>query len=727
MNSPGPGSCDCKAISKKLRKRFSPSPVLSVLATLVVCLGFPALFLSTVPKSLYQLAENRIDPYVYAAYIHDYTRTLERFGNTYYSGRIAYILPERAFVTWLGVEAGYYVFRFLALAAAIFSVYAIARRYYGLATAVVVSAWVCFTPWLPRSLLWTHYDGVAVVYLLIAAALLLAPSTWRLSAHGAAGAVFALAVNCNQLLFAMGAAFLPGWLVMNRHYGATWIARAVLCLLGGFVLSYALLIFVLSFESPGNGLEATRSAISTAVSLLTGGSNKWSLPLGELLAHPFERSTIVLLIPAILLVVGICSADKRSLAFQVADDQTRFELASLLFLALTAVLALLLHFVFTHHWLAHYYYNVYFFPASVLVLICLGGKIELRDRSTLTYGICVGLIALWLGLPSFLLTIVDAGPWIAVIIILIAAVGSFALVSMTQRRNWPAGFVGVVLMISLLPIFASDYRMIGTAEDRQREWDVYRGSIFLQRFIDQHVPTSRSIGFWYSNLDLLMYSIQSMFLWQYTRVAPAEDGHPGMPLLDEKTRTAMIKKNFLALLGASQVQVDNAVEVINKTGLPFRLVVRTSFSGRTWGFHAALLKGFPPQLGAPLFEVPLSRLFPDHGSQVTQLSNGIRLITGPQRYGYDLHGPLRVESDPSGGKVVIRAVLEVEKGVVGIAVEDANDTSKLFETSLKQTGEMETVDIEIPDLASAGRFIVRNYRNTPSTVILRTIQVFRAD
>ena len=38
---------------------------------------------------------------------------------------------------------------------------------------------------------------------------------------------------------------------------------------------------------------------------------------------------------------------------------------------------------------------------------------------------------------------------------------------------------------------------------------------------------------------------------------------------------------------------------------------------------------------------------------------------------------------------------------------------------------MDTVDIEVPDLASVGRFIVRNYRMVPSTVTIHSIQVFR--
>jgi hypothetical protein len=721
-------SSDLEESGRDGTKRIPGSLVYSVLATVFVCLGFPAFFLGIVPKSLYQLAENRIDPYVYAAYIHDYARTLERFGTTYYSARIAYILPEQVLVSLLGIEAGYYSFRLIALSAATFSVYAIARRFYGLATAVFAGSWVCFTPWLPRSLLWTHYDGAAVVYVLMASALLLVPSTRKYIAHAAAGTVFALAVNCNLLLVAVGAAFLPGWLLFHRNHGANWIARAGLCLLGGFVLSYIVLILALDLEFPGNGLRANIVTLLTAFSLLAGGSKHWSLPLSELLAHPLTLSTIVLLTPATLVSVQIYRVGKRLLSAHMVRDQAgSFEAAALLSLALTGVLALLLHFFFTHPWLAHYYNNVYFFPASALVLISLAGNIERRDSFACNlYGAGIAIIVFWSLLSFFSLNVNGAGSWIAAACALMAIIGVCTFCFMTERRLWSMGVLALVLMISYLPIFANDYKMFDTPAECQREWDVYRGAVFLQRFINNQVPTSRSVGFWYSNSELLLYSIQSMFLWGYSRVAPADEGHPGMPVLDERTRAAIMKKQFLALLGISEAQTNDALAVIKKAELPFRFVDRTSYTGKTWGFHVVLLRAFPRPLGVPLFEVPLSRLLPAHGSQVADVANGTQLITGTQPYGYHLLGPLRVEAEPSAGRAIVRVELKVEDGVVGIAVEDAMDTSKLFETSLRQTGEMETVDIEIPDLASAGRFIIRNYRTLPSTVTIRSIQVFRA-
>jgi hypothetical protein len=316
--------------------------------------------------------------------------------------------------------------------------------------------------------------------------------------------------------------------------------------------------------------------------------------------------------------------------------------------------------------------------------------------------------------------------WAGLFSLIAVAIVVLVFFDLIQRRWTAVAMIVGVLITSYLPIFGKEYRITANALERQREWDIYHGAVFLQEFINSQVPTSRTVGFWYSNFELLMYSVQSMFLWEYTRVAPADQGHPGMPMLDERTRAAMVKKNFLALLGTSKTETDDAVTAV-VSNLPFRVVSRAVYSGRTWGFNVALLKAFSRSLGTQLFEVPLSRLVPVHGSRVTAVGNGTRLITGGQQWGYSLVGPLRGEGESSAaGRAVVRVELQVEEGTVGIALEDANDRSKLFEVSAGESSGMETVDIEVPDLASTAQFIVRNYRAAPSTATIRSIQVFRA-
>ena len=218
--------------------------LLAVVVGLVLSAGLLATAGATLNQSI------SLDPYFYAAYIHDYADTLERFGRTYYSTRIAFIFPARALVALLGTVGGYFTLRFLMLGAAAAAVFTIGLRFYGTRTAFLAVTWLCFTPWLPRSLLWTLYDGVGVVYLLIGMAFLVVPTRrWRYG-HAAAGAFFALAVNCNLLLLAVGGLFIPGWLFINRRRGDRWLDHAVVLALCGFLSMYLVLALALYVEFP---------------------------------------------------------------------------------------------------------------------------------------------------------------------------------------------------------------------------------------------------------------------------------------------------------------------------------------------------------------------------------------------------------------------------------------------------------------------------------------------
>ena len=105
-------------------------------------------------------------------------------------------------------------------------------RFYGFAPALLAAVWLSFTPWLPRSLLWTCVDGVAIAYLVVGAAFLLGPTRRPLACHMAAGA--AIAVNCNLFVLTICWLLGPGWAFFYRREGICWLARAILALAVGF-------------------------------------------------------------------------------------------------------------------------------------------------------------------------------------------------------------------------------------------------------------------------------------------------------------------------------------------------------------------------------------------------------------------------------------------------------------------------------------------------------------
>ena len=547
-------------------------------------LGFPLLLLATTTFALNQAGF--LDPYVYAAYIYDYPQTLERFGQTYYSSRIAYIFLDRVFADVFGVELGYFACRLVALGCATGSVYAIAARHYSTGTAVLVAAWVCFIPWLARSLLWTHYDGFGTVYLLMALALVIAPRQHRLLAHVAAGAAYGLATNCNLLLLALGGAFAPSWWVLNHGNGLRWVGKHALAAIAGFLVTYVGLSLAYQAQFPSGGAFLETATLRTARELLGGQAANWFLPLGKFL----DYKVYIPLIP--LVYFGAVAALLWRHGGSIPGERRNFILASALYLGFVIAVELILHFVFSAATLSQFHYLIYFLPACALVLISLAGEWESAasaEERVRVYAVAAALIAVWLLRPAFPdpVKFTNVWPWLIL---------GVATVAAAATRPIGSAVATVAACAMTFAVYASfqqpEYDI--RRSDTQRvavEWDVFKGALFLQSFIGANVPTDQALGFWYSNMRSRreLNSVQSMYLWGYSRLAPPTGVDLGMPHIDPNIKAAIESKSFVALLGLDAAEVDRGLAALSAANIHYREHKRAAFDGKKWGYSLVLV------------------------------------------------------------------------------------------------------------------------------------------
>ena len=670
-----------------------------------------------------------LDPYIYAGYIHDYTGLLERFGQTYFSERIAYIYPERAFAHLFGLEGGYFAFRLVALASAVAAVFTIGMRFYGYAPAILAAVWLSFTPWLPRALLYTHYDGVAVVYLLIGAAFLFVPTIRRLTCHVVAGAAFALAVDCNLFLLAICGLLGPGWFFFYRREGIVWLSRTILALAVGFFGTYLALALLLHVQYPVYGFSFELSSITEAISLLEGEEQTWYRPLSLII---WEEHNFTLLIPITFMLAALAVVVRRSIVVRTPNSHAHFEVLAVSYLASIICLSLIFHFYLHSFWLSVPYYTIYFLPGCVLVLIVLGGEAERRGGRILggaAVHIGTGLILLsWLALPdlprfaiasSFYFWLMVAAVTVGAAVALRCAAASVVLVAGAS-----------LLSLCLYQNYAYEIRT-ASPERTKSEWDVFRGAIFLQQFVNANVRPSQSVGFWYSNKQeprwQWLNSVQSMFLWNYTRVFSPSKDNPGMPLVDEQFRSAVAEYRFVVLLGLSDAETNLGLSALEAAKLPFREVKRTHFQGQLWGYTAVLIEMKPrtTTVGPLLFDVPIARLEPANDASISSLGNGLRLVTAARQWSYSLTGPLLPEQGSVQGAVVVRVRLQVEEGKVGVAVSSV--AGRLIrEFGVETRTELQEVYLDIPDVSAADLLIIRNQSPSgPSRAAVYSVDVFQ--
>ena len=676
-----------------------------------------------------------VDPYIYAGYVHDYPRLLARFGPTYYSERIAFVYPERVFAHLFGLEGGYFALRLAMLASAVAATFAIGLRFYGFAPALLAAVWLSFTPWLPRALLWTYPDGFAAVYVLVGTACLLVPTRKRLIGHVAAGAAFALSADCNLFLLAICGLLGPGWAFFYRRDGVVWLARAILALAVGFFGTYLVMALFLYIRFPGYGFSFELRSIQEALTVVGGQQQVWYEPLSTII---WEYHDFKLLIPVTLLLAAFAVVARRSMFVRSPTSHTDFPVLVISYLASIICLFLVFHFGLRGFVFSDESYTTYVVPGCVLALIVLGGEAELRGGrivgAAAVYGGAGLILVWWLAEPVLPHSAIASNFyfWLAV-----AAVATAAAVALCRTAAASVVLVVGIVLLSTSLYQKSFYQIRATPHEAEAtEWDVYRGAIFLQQFINANVSPNKSLGFWYTgDHQSFLNSIQSMYLWSFTRVFPP-DGI-GMPLVDKEFRDRITRGlvglvrvpapiRDLILLGLSDNETNAGLAALERAGLPLGdvEVKRTRFQGHLWGYTAVLIEMKSPArtLGPLSFDVPianlnihekvslsLASLTPSNGASVSLLADGLRLTTAAAQWSYSLTDSLRPELQSVHGAVVVRLRLQVEEGKVGVAVSTVGNISSLIrEVGVDVAPQAQEVDLDLPDGDTADLLIVRN-------------------
>ncbi|MEM9574141.1 MAG: hypothetical protein AAF870_02800 [Pseudomonadota bacterium] len=545
--------------------------------------GLPFLVVLTAGAPLNQAGY--VDPFIYAAYANDFSSTAKRFGQFYYSSRIAYIIPESVFQNVFGIEIGYRLLRVVALALASGSAFLIAQRFYSKPAAILVACWMCLIPWLPLQLYWTHYDGFGTAYLLAAMMLLTVPIRYRLAMHFAAGFFWLLAINCQVYLLAIGGVFIVPWVVLNPGRNFAWYAYHAAAVLAGLAFGYLMLAATYASMAPDFdwlGSETLDMTLS-----LTGGAGKaYFVSIPELIALKSWRA---ILLPLSLIVVG--SLIWRDWVHSRDPDRKNGDaaFAFVLYGLLTLILSLSLHFYFSLGVLFYPYYTIYLMPAVTLLLIVAAGKAMAKERD--------------IALPVFiLLALLMATYWLigdnglAFVVsqpaVLLTAVSVLTLVPVTLPRFFRT--VAVVSIVSLTFLLIPNKLAVldrAVLNRGKLEWALYESARQFQNWVNEHVATSQEVLMWHpeSDADLYLSSVQSMFLYVNSRaVWPGKIDYPAITL---EGRERMASTDFVVILALDTADIWKGINALRSQGIAVAPMDWFAYPSRSgWHFDAVLLR-----------------------------------------------------------------------------------------------------------------------------------------
>jgi hypothetical protein len=423
-----------------------------------------------------------------------------------------------------------------------------------------------------------------------------------------------------------------------------------------------------------------------------------------------------------------------------------------MFLLGVIALVLGLHLFLKAGWLSVYYYFIYFLPASMLALISSVGVAEARLGADKFRMIAFGNIALigviWLAEPTVpaIWTHLDLGN-VGVSFCVAAALVASASWSRAAAASacvttglmiislsiYPAqkAAISVAPSVISLSIYPAQKAAISVApsERNRLEWDVYEGAVFLEKFVSARLRPDQVVGFWYSNEKghAEINSVQSVFLWGYSRLASVTPGDPGMPLINQEFTARVAGTPYVVLLGLTPDEIESGLQALRQAGFTYKELQRQRFEGRAWGYTANLISLNPPErtLGPLLFSVPLARMQATNGASATAGPDGLWLVTATPPWTYSLLGQVLQDQRPPDGPIVVRTRMRVLKGTLGVSVSAKNDVSLIKEIFVRSSDELRTIDLDIPIASDAGSLLFRNGSPSgASRAIIESVEVY---
>ncbi|MEA2936463.1 MAG: hypothetical protein QOD74_3109 [Variibacter sp.] len=705
------------------------------LRVLFLIFVFPAVSLATLANPLNHIGS--LDPVFYTGLIHDYRQIVDRFGATYYANRVSWIAPAQIANFLFGEHLGYFALRYVFLTAATGAAYTLVRSFYATPVAMFMAAWVSFNPWLVRSLAWDYVDGGAVTYLLVALALVVPTARLRALEHCAAGVFLALATNAYYPALLIGAAFGPGWVFLHEQAGSRELLRSILAGIAGFLIGWVLIATVQYLEYPALGFGREIVSLQTASRLAEGGAAAWYVPFSQVMS---ARRLYVLAAIGMVGTLLLLVARKRFFSERCGP----LAVISLFFAAATALLFVAVHLLFQAGALQLTSF-IFAFPAALCVTAALLGE-SVTDSppkvvgAAAIAGIC-GVLVLWIAgallgplwdsvTPGDFSVILGAVAALLVLFKRMRATGAPAiLLAMLFTASFYASVDGPLAQLPL-PAVPGEFARLHDRTLAKPEKDLRAASLDMLRVVKEHVPARASVGFWYPAESSVTHldTIQSVFLWSYSRLVQPGSVSKGLPEIDDATRERLRQFRFLVLMSSEPNDIEQGLRALQNNG--YRLT--TSYRGKVtqesfvYSFAIVELERSDAASRAVAAEIALDQFRPLTGASMEQSANTMRLLTADQQWAYSAYA----DFDPGQRTrdAVLRVRAFVEDGKIGVAViSKADPATVLGETPSLRTGQWETLDVPLPADSKASSVVIRNWSPTGrSIVVVEKVSILHA-
>jgi len=652
---------------------------------------------------------------VYFGYVHNFQDLIDRYGLPYYSVRFGLIFPLIVLVKVFGPVNGYLVFVYSMFLLAGVPLYLLFRQRFSVHAAILAYAILVSSPWFARTVFWTYPDASAVPYLVAAIALMFLELEHRRLGNFAIGFLVAMAANSH--FFALSIGGLSGVAYFVYYKNTLWVRlrRDIPWMVAGFGLVF--IGGMVGYYACCHRMNFLNSTLGMLQWNIKGSGSIYQVPfltllkLNHLYLLPFLALSTALLLRRIdvrdrSLCLAALTCLGASISFYIGYE-------------FSTEIALLELF---------YYFSFLLVPCIlcmtlVPVVLARAGDSEFQILNVALASFLLPSLIIAHGFQRSLENVPVYWVWLVLAFTLFLIPLASRFKKATPYVIFPFALsVQIALLSSSDQGFSYYALMYGTTD--QKSLSRYLLGLKFIETMPKFKDDGRPIYFWYSKGDKLANSLQSTYLWEYSRIMDGNKATDGLPSLAGINVDLLRKRSSLVLFDRDRKIVNQGIKELNHIGVPFAVKeTREICEGKLCYTIAVLnVNANNEEVERSWREsreltVALDWSRSPEGAKINRTEPIIRVTTPSKAWSYAATASMVFSEQPSAQHGIVRILVSVQQASAGVGFLGRDERSFIKRVDIQPLHTPQEFFLEFGDLRELRKFVIQAWNRDESAQV----------
>jgi hypothetical protein len=651
-----------------------------------------------------------IDPFIYTGYMLDLRDYIRDFGPTYYGSRLPWLIVGSVFHSLFSFELANLLLRLVLFYCAVFSMYfALRGAFFDKSTALIGALFLGTNSYFLWSITWDYPDGVGIALLSLTLALVTASAMTM--------------VSCQLFLLALMPSIGLYSLIVMREAGIRQIALAVLFSAVGSLVAFAGWgVISLYLGGQFNYLQPQIDAAqSLSAAAYERGDTTWIIQAGWLVLP-----TLGVLV-SIFILGRLAALLTHGTKLRDLDQVSNVSMAVAVAMLSSSMVFLYLEFTGGAE-LQFQYYADYLFPFACLVIgaaIALALSQVTPNRKPFIVGCAAVILVAPLATDGLL--IIDRFPMGGTLTNgwgFLAALGIVLLMAAAVTRRYQ------LLLVALVPLamVSPGTFFFDTIYDFHLRETMKNRFVLMAQANDALEVHNRNgnLRFWYDANEPLggVYrGVSSLHLWLFRLVG---EDFPKRTFPYDGSISALHPGDRIAIFSMNRSAFELAQQSVANEPVSVELLSSFELQKGRNAFNVYVIRVVPRGLDNPE-AVPLRVLGADGRPVGANSSGAVHVETIKQPYAYAATLQLRPDGAVGDGPAIVKVVLSVERGTVGVGVLNKAQDGFVDRLPALKSPESQELYLTIPSLVDTSHIVFQSWdKGEGSRALVESVTLYLA-